>query len=132
MILGSIKGENVSALKQLKNINPKYAQHMYYRNRIVEAFAVSEYGGVDVLEQPICGKCEQPGWNHSVPGQPIFITRKDEYGDDYDVFIHNCYCPKCGQITKNTLTLREYLMQELKVPDEDLKLIEKSIYGGTI
>lgn len=122
---------NVKTLDQLKNVNPKFADHMYYKNRIVEAFALSEYGGVDVLEQPMCGKCEQPGFNTIDTNMKVpYIRAIDKNGDEYDKFIHNCYCPKCGTTTKNTLTLREYLMQELKLQTNELEQLERIMYGG--
>lgn len=127
--LGSnVKAGNAHSLNFLKGVNPKYAEHMYNRNRIVEAFALSEYGNVDVLEQPMCGKCEQPGW-HTTGKLPVMVKVKDEFGDEQDKFIYNCYCPKCGAVTENTLTLKEYLMQELKLPANDIKHMERLIYG---
>jgi len=113
-----IKVENVKSLNYLKNVNPKYAEHMYYKNRVVEAFAMSHFGGVDILFQPMCGKCEQPGFNTE---NPNFISTGDA---EKDRDIVNCYCPRCGTSTMNTLTFRDYLMQELKMPIEDLKIME--------
>lgn len=126
-----LKVENVKTLDLLKNINPKFADHMYYKNRIVEAFALSEYGGIDMLEQPMCGKCEQPGFFVNDPNMKVpYVIVKDEYGENQEKFIHNCYCPHCGTVTKNTLTLREYLMQELKLPVSELRQLEELMYGG--
>ena len=119
-----LKVESVESMKFLKNVNPKYAEHMYHQNRIVEAFAMSEFGGVDVLEQPVCGKCEKPGWNTF---NPNFVSTGDE---DKDRDIKNCFCPACGTTTYNTLSLRDYLLQELNLQEEKIEQFEKTMYGG--
>lgn len=108
-----IKVANVKALEKLKDINPKYAEHMYYKNRIVEAFARSYFGGMDILEQPICNKCEKPGFWHG------------------DKHISNaCYCPACGTVTPNATEMRDYLIEQLKIPDEALAQLENILYSS--
>lgn len=122
--LGNIKIESVKSMDFLKDVNPKFAEHMYRQNRIVEAFAMSEYGGIAVLEQPMCGKCEQPGWN---TWNPNFKSTGDE---EKDREIRNCFCPKCGTNTFNTLSLRQYLIQELKLKENNIERFESTIHGG--
>jgi hypothetical protein len=123
--LGSkIKPESVESMKFLKSVNPKFAEHMFHQNRIVEAFAMSEFGGVDMLNQPVCRKCEKPGWNID---DPTFVSTGDE---DKDREIRNCYCVSCGTTSKNTLTLREYLIQELNLQEENIEKLENNLYGG--
>ncbi len=73
--LGKIKTESIESMKFLKNVDPKFAEHMFHQNRIVEAFAMSEFGGIDMLDQPVCGKCEKPGWNVN---DPTFVSSGDE------------------------------------------------------
>lgn len=120
------KIESVKSMDFLKNVNPAYAQHIYHQNTIVEAFAMSQLGGIDVLEHPICGRCEKPGWNTT---NPNFISTGDV---DKDVEIKNCYCVACGTTTYNTRTLREHLIKELNVEEEKIEKIENSIHGGIL
>lgn len=122
--LGKIKPESAESMRFLKGVNPKYAEHMYHQNRIVEAFAMSEFGGVDILEQPVCGKCCKAGWNTV---DPTFVSSGDL---DKDVNVRNCYCPACGTTTKNTLTVRQYLVQELNLQEEKIEQYENSRCGG--
>lgn len=122
--LGKIKPESAESMRFLKNVNPAYAEHMYHQNRIVEAFAMSEFGGVDTLDMPICSKCEKPGWNVV---DPTFVSTGDL---DKDRDVRNCFCPACGTTTKNTLTLRQYLIQELNLQEETIEKFENSRCGG--
>jgi hypothetical protein len=113
LFLGNkVNAANVKTLDLLKNINPKYAEHMYFKNRIVEAFAISAFGGVDILDQPVCGHCEKPGFWH---------------GDK--TMSGACYCPGCGSITKNAVEMRDYLSQELKLPTEVMEQLELMMYA---
>lgn len=118
------KIESVKSMEFLKGVNPAFAEHMYHRNRIVEAFALSEYGGVDILESPVCGKCEKPGWNTI---NPNFVSTGDA---DKDREIRNCYCHACGSTTYNTLTLKQYLIDELKLQEEKIENLESQLHGG--
>ena len=121
---GKIKVESAESMKFLKGVNPKFAEHMYNQNRIVEAFAMSELGGIATLDQPMCGACEQPGWNTR---NPSFVSTGDS---EKDREIRNCYCVKCGKTTYNTLTLRQYLIQELNQQEKNIEQFENTIYGG--
>lgn len=121
---GKKKIESVKSMDFLKGVNPEYAEHMFHRNRIVEAFAMSVYGGVDVLDSPVCGKCEKPGWNTV---NPNFISTGDE---DKDREIRNCYCEACGTTTYNTLTVKQYLIEELKLQEENIEKFENELHGG--
>jgi len=125
-ILGDnkIKIESVKSMDFLKGVKPAFAEHMFHFNRIVEAFAMSQYGGVDILEQPICKKCEKPGWNTV---NPNFVSTGDE---DADREVRNCFCEACGTTSYNTLTLRNYLLQELGVQIDKIEEMETRIHGG--
>ena len=118
------KIESVKSMDFLKDVNPAYAEHMFHQNRIVEAFAMSQYGGVDVLEHPVCKKCEKPGWNVE---NPSFKSTGDE---DKDREIRNCYCYSCGTTTYNTLTLKKYLISELNLEIDKIEKFENKLHGG--
>lgn len=120
------KIESVKSMDFLKGVNPSYAQYIFHQNRIVEAFAMSELGGIDVLNMPICGKCEKPGLNTD---NPNFVSTGDT---DKDVEIKNCYCVACGTTTYNTRTLREHLIQELNIQEDKIADLEDKIHGGVM
>lgn len=147
-----IKEVNIKTLNYLRNINPAYAEHMYEKNRIVEAFAMSELGGVDLLEQPICPHCEKPGAWHCdfkpldpkpnedcIECQEMQAKLKELAGmliekdgeltaDDYP-HIGCCWCDVHGKTTF-AITLKQYLSQELKVDNKNMEIIERINYGG--
>jgi hypothetical protein len=119
------KIESVTSMDEIKRVHPKYAEHMYTQNRIVEAFAMSNLGGTEILDQPICGKCEKPGMNTI---NPNFVSSGDI---EKDVEVRNCYCESCGSTTYNTLTLRNYMLNELNVKISEIQNIENKIEGGS-
>ena len=120
------KIESVKSMDFLKDCSPKFAVHMYHHNTIVEAFAMSEFGGVHMLDMPICSKCEKPGWNTT---NPNFKSTGDE---DKDREIRNCYCVACGTTTYNTITLKQYLINELNLTEEKIEKFENNLNGGGI
>lgn len=99
--------ENNGVLQQLQKNNPKYLEHILQKNEMIMAFAKSTLGGIDLLEQPMCNHCEKPGAWHTDG---------------------TCYCWSCGTVTKNPITLYEYLAQELKLSEEDCKIILSIAY----
>lgn len=120
-----VKIESYKTMDFLKGVHPKFAEHMYEMNRVVEAFAMSELGGVDILEQPLCGKCEKPGMNTF---NPNFISTGDI---DKDIEFVNCFCENCGTTTYNTLTVRKYLIKELKLQEDNIENFESQLrFGG--
>lgn len=104
--------DNMKMFEKLNNISPKYAKHMLLKNSIIENFAKSAFGGIDILDQPVCRTCEKPcAWNTNA----------------------TAYCFSCGTSTKNPITVRDYLIQEFKLDKEqDLELIEKLSNGEVV
>lgn len=100
---------NNRVVEQIKGVHPAFAKHMFLRNRIIESFARWQYGGIDLLDLPVCGSCEKPGaWHDSPPG--------------------SCYCAACGKVTAKTMTLRDYMAQELKeFKEEHLEELERIV-----
>jgi hypothetical protein len=94
--------QNIGVLNHLKKIKPGYLDHVLKKNEVIIAFAKSNLGGIEFLELPVCGHCEKPGAWHT---------------DD------SCYCWACGTTTRNAITLYEYLAQELKLTEEDVKIL---------
>lgn len=62
-------------------------------NSIVVDFALNVFGNMNIIDQPVCPKCETPAlWDMN----------------------NNCYCPKCGTFNRvGVLTFRDYIKQEL-------------------
>jgi len=92
---------NMKALNMIKDVDPKYAKHMFIKNRLVEQFMLHEGGGLELLGQPICPHCEIPClWDIGGKG----------------------YCMSCNNsIPANKITtVAEYLLSELKGADADI------------
>lgn len=146
-----IKEVNMKTLEYLRNINPAFTEHMYEGNRVIEAFAKSTLGGVDILDQPICPHCEKPGaWHCDLkptdkPNQDCIEcqTMQKELKELAGVLIEkdgeitsNDYphvgCMWCDTHGKSTfaITLKQYLKQELKVDNKNIDILELINYGG--
>ena len=52
--------------------------------------------------------------------------------EDRDREIRNCFCAACGTTSYNTVTLRDYLLQELGVQIDKIEEMETRIHGGII
>lgn len=100
--------ENLRVLKTIEGVNPKYAKHMYQGNKLLLEFAKHMGGGIHLLEQPVCRRCESPAsWDFP-----------DSKGNQRG------YCFKCNIHTVNPTTVREYLMREvIKMPEDKIKML---------
>lgn len=90
----------MNAIKAIEGVDPKYAKHMFLRNRLIEQFIKNSGGGLDLMTQPVCPHCEKPcSW-------------------DMD---GKAYCFSCNKsIPKEKAhTVAEYLASELKAIDEE-------------
>ncbi|MGE5631388.1 MAG: hypothetical protein ACM3TR_09865 [Caulobacteraceae bacterium] len=102
--------ENILIHRKIKDKKPNFAAHIYQHNKIIQGFAEAAHGGIELLELPVCEHCERVAANyHEPPG--------------------SAYCWSCGKVTITPITLREYLMVHLKIPAEEMELIEKEIYS---
>lgn len=81
---------------------------MIMKNVIVEQFAINEYGGMDILDFPVCTKCEKPCTWHQ----------------------EGAYHMECGTYIKEPITMRDYLIQQIKLPPEIIEAIEQIALEG--
>ena len=98
---------NHKTLKDIGGINPKFAKHTMIKNDIVKTFAMQRFGTIDILEQPMCTKCEKPCTWH-------------KGGTAYHV--------ECGTHIKHPITMLEYLRDEIKLSEEQLDALGASMY----
>jgi len=98
---------NVKNLRILEAINgrdPAYAKHMLAKNDLLQGFAYKMGGGVDILKQPVCGRCEGVGtW-----GDFSRTVTDGKVG----------YCDACGHVTKNPITVEQYLAEYVQSIDD--------------
>jgi len=93
-----IDKDNMNILDSLKKVNPKLSDNFFHKNQLVEGFVKHEEGGIDLMKQPVCEKCERPGtWNK-------------EGG----------YCFSCNHTTKDPKKVEEYLTETLEGLDVEL------------
>lgn len=91
-------------VKGMGNFNPAYAKHVSVRNGLVEMLGMSMFENIDMLDLPMCPKCERPAMHHDNGG----------------------FCTHCG-IFSNVTTFREYInmcVQELGLKTDELAALE--------
>ena len=108
---GDINPTNMQAVKWLKGVHPSFAKHIWERNGLVQAIAMERFGGVDMLDLPVCEKCEKPGAWH-----------------DND----SCYCFTCGHNTPKhkTKTLYRYIAEDSMprgMSHDNMELLQKML-----
>lgn len=101
--------KNIKAHELILGKNKAFGNHIFQHNDIEKKFAYAAHGGVELLEEPVCGHCERLGSWHDKP------------------LPGSCHCFACGKDTPNAITMREYLMQHLNVSAVEMVQIEKEI-----
>lgn len=106
--LNTIDASHADIMKTINGVDPKFAKHMFLRNKLIENFAKSLGGGVNILDQPMCNHCERPAaWNDG----------------------GTAYCFSCHSTTKEPITVKKYLIEYTKgVSEEQLEIL--SMMGG--
>lgn len=85
-------------LDVLKENDPKMAENFFHKNDLVGKFIKHEEGGLDLMKQPVCEKCERPGtWSQD-----------------------GCHCFSCNHDTKDPKKVEDYLMEMLSGMDKNL------------
>lgn len=91
-IFGEPNVKNIAIMNTLKKSSPKYAKHAFHIDNIVTKFVKEKFGGLEVLDLPMCNKCERPGLWHDGG---------------------TCECPRCGN-TGKAKSMRERFAEDLK------------------
>lgn len=103
--------KNLEIMNTIGEIDPKYAKHMFLRNELIERFAISIGGGLDILGQPVCIHCERPAaWD--IEG--------------------SAYCFSCNKSIPayKVITVMDYLKEFTKTfTEEQLEML--NILGGS-
>lgn len=120
--------KNLAVLEILKQYFPAYADHMFSGNRVVEAFYMSDRGGINPLDMPICKVCDRPGVGVDDPAHKGPTFKINELTGEVTRRL-NCYCDLHGA-TYDTKCLREYLVEDLGMNPKVLFQIEVVLYGG--
>lgn len=123
---GGINKKNLRVLAILKNYVPSYSKFMFESNETIRAFYMSDKGGINPLDMPICKSCFKPGVR---VGDPTFDKLPDKYDPVTGELVEriNCYCDLHG-ITYDTKDLRHYLLEDLNLNPEVILKIEMALY----
>ena len=89
--------------KMLNEVYPAFAKKIFEGNSLMQKLVMSGMNPMDILEYPICRKCE------TLAPYDGFVRRGNE-------IVPRCTCvnEKCGVSTINPVTLREWTRQEMK------------------
>jgi hypothetical protein len=89
--------------KLLADFYPAFGKKIFEGNPFMMKLIMSGYNPMDILEYPVCGRCETlAAWNG-------YARRGKQH-------IPQCTCmaEKCGHTTVNPVTLRQWMADELK------------------
>lgn len=97
--------KHIDTMKTIEGLDPKFAKHMFLRNELLESFSKNMGGGVNVLEQPMCGHCERvAAWNTG----------------------GKAHCFSCNKDTpaSQVITVKKYLLEFMKnMSEEQLQML---------
>lgn len=89
--------------KMLEDVYPAFAKKLFDGNKLMRQLIMSGHNPMDILDYPICGKCET-------------IAAYNGYGVKYGKRVDRCTCvrDKCGASTLAPITLRQWVREEMK------------------
>ena len=104
----------------LKDVYPAFADKLFEGNSLMRNLIMSGYNPMDILDYPICGKCET-------------ISPYSGYAKKNGKIVQKCTCmkDKCARTTIDPITLRVWLREEMKkkVSEDFYEAIEYAIDG---
>jgi len=110
MELAMADPHSMGVQKALQETYPALAKKLFEGNWIMERMVMSGYNMTNILNYPMCGKCETLALLSG---------------------LNQCTCTKtgCNSTTKNPVTLRDWLKYELKnkMPPEELEMLEYKV-----
>ena len=100
----------MGVMKLLKEYYPSFAKKVFEGNPLMEKIVMANFGSMDILNHPICNRCEALSAYFRYAKNPdgTFIFKED--GRKVGV----CRCLKCGSETVNPLTFYDWCLLELK------------------
>lgn len=106
--------------KALNDVYPALAKKLFENNELMRRLVMYGYNPMDILDYPVCGKCETLA---------VYNGYTVKNGRRYP----KCTCVRedCGHTTVNPVTLRMWIKDELKkkAPPEYMDTIEMAIDG---
>jgi len=104
--------------KMLNDVYPAFAKKLFENNDLMKTLVMTGYNPMDILDYPVCGKCET-------------LAAPDGYaiknGRQYCKCL--CFAKHCGATTVNPISLRKWMKYELKkrVSEDFFDAIEVSV-----
>jgi len=95
--------KNKLLIEKLQILHPEYSKHMFNKNEFVKQIVEDQFGGIDMIDRPICTTCQRP-------------CLRSQQG---------AFCSSCGTTIPHDkiITLNEYYMNQLESVD-----IEQMLY----
>lgn len=105
---------SIGVIKEIEKHYPSFAKKILEGNKVMQMFVLSGYNTTDILNFPVCGKCETlAAWDR----QPVMKNGR---------YVPVCTCFKCGKTTVDPILFREWAREELKkkAPEEINDVLE--------
>lgn len=124
----TMNSKNLAVLEILRLYHPSYAKHMFSGNEVIRAFYMSDKGGINPLNMPICKVCHRPGVGVDDPSYKGPSFKVDAVTGEVKKRV-NCYCDLHGA-TYDTKELRQYLIEDLGMNPKIVFQMEVILYGS--
>jgi len=107
---------SVGVLKILRDIYPAFEKKIFESNKIMERLIMSGFNSMDILQYPICGKCE------TLAPYSLSVIKNGKR-------VQTCTCMRCRQTTVNPVTFRDWIKDEIrhKATPEILSILEYAV-----
>lgn len=102
--------------QMLDQMYPAFRKKVFEGSGFIGWLVRSGYDATDVLEYPICGRCES-------------LAALDGYALKDGRYVNRCSCMKCGHTTINPVSFREWIADELrhKAPQKFLEQLDDAL-----
>lgn len=92
-----------AVMQFIEEVYPAFAEKLFNNNYFMEMLVTSQYNPMDILDYPVCGRCET-------------LAAWDRHGvkDGRRYRACSCFAKGCGHRTINPVTLRYWMRDELK------------------
>lgn len=101
--LSNADERSFGVFKMLQEVYPALADKLFEGNAIMKRLILSGHNPMDILDYPLCGKCET-------------LAPYNGYGKKNNKRVPRCTCmkEKCSHSTLDPVTLRDWLKYEMK------------------
>lgn len=94
---------NVKIVAALSDTYKVLADKLFENNKVMETMILTQVNTMKIYDYPVCGRCET-----------VALPHEGVYNEQGKLIKSRCGCMRCGHITDNPATVRQWLKDEMK------------------